>query len=111
MLAVVTTGLVMSFYARGRISPGVEESMHNFWSMLTYVANTVIFFVSGLIIGDRALFDESIEVTVTTVVPEDACRQWWKRENTSVVLYLKRGGEGGNPLFPPLPPRSLRPLL
>lgn len=64
VLAVVTTGLVMSFYARGRISPGVEESMHTFWSMATYVANTAIFFVSGLIIGDRALFDDAIEVSV-----------------------------------------------
>ncbi|CAM9482088.1 unnamed protein product, partial [Ectocarpus sp. 13 AM-2016] len=53
VLAAVTAGLVMSFYAGGRISPGVEHSMHTFWSMATYVANTVIFFVSGLIIGDQ----------------------------------------------------------
>lgn len=62
MLAAVTAGLVMSFYAGGRISPGVEHSMHTFWSMATYVANTVIFFVSGLIIGDRAIFDDAIQV-------------------------------------------------
>lgn len=62
MLAAVTAGLVMSFYAGGRISPGVEHSMHTFWSMATYVANTVIFFVSGLIIGDRAVFDPAIGV-------------------------------------------------
>ena len=63
VLAAVTAGLVMSFYAGGRISPGVEHSMHTFWSMATYVANTVIFFVSGLIIGDRAIFDEAIGVS------------------------------------------------
>eukprot|EP00903_Cladosiphon_okamuranus_P022319 g20525.t1 len=60
VLAAVTAGLVMSFYAGGRISPGVEHSMHTFWSMATYVANTVIFFVSGVIIGDRAIFARAI---------------------------------------------------
>ncbi|CAN0042863.1 unnamed protein product [Scytosiphon promiscuus] len=64
VLAAVTAGLVMSFYAGGRISPGVEHSMHTFWSMATYVANTVIFFVSGLVIGDRAIFDVKIGVRV-----------------------------------------------
>lgn len=63
VLAVVTAGLVMSFYARGRISPGVEETMGTFWSMATYVANTVIFFISGLIIGERAIFASSITVS------------------------------------------------
>ncbi|CAM9498813.1 unnamed protein product, partial [Ectocarpus sp. 12 AP-2014] len=60
VLAAVTAGLVMSFYAGGRISPGVEHSMHTFWSMATYVANTVIFFVSGLIIGDQAIFNDTL---------------------------------------------------
>lgn len=61
VLAVVTTGLMMSYYARGRISPGVEESMHTFWSMLSYVANTGIFFIAGLIIGDRAIFSVYVD--------------------------------------------------
>lgn len=84
VLAAVTAGLVMSFYAGGRISPGVEHSMHTFWSMATYVANTIIFFVSGLIIGDRAIFDAAIGVSrvevrtkatlkSVTVVPKNCC--------------------------------------
>ncbi|CAM9911883.1 unnamed protein product, partial [Chrysoparadoxa australica] len=60
VLAVVTTGLVMSFYARGRISPGVEDSLNTFWSVTSYFANTIIFFISGLIIGDRAIFADAI---------------------------------------------------
>ena len=47
MLAVVTCGLYLSFYGREQVSPSVEHSMHAFWEMLGWIANTLIFFVSG----------------------------------------------------------------
>ncbi|GMH39853.1 hypothetical protein BSKO_07757 [Bryopsis sp. KO-2023] len=51
VLAVVVLGVVMSAMASNRISPEVHEPMHVFWEMLEYLANTLIFVYSGLVIA------------------------------------------------------------
>ncbi len=50
VLAVVFLGLWLSFYGRGKISPSVGPSLDNFWVVLEFIANTIIFFVTGLIV-------------------------------------------------------------
>ena len=47
VLAVVFSGLYLSFYGRGNISVKVEHSLHSFWHMAEYIADTLIFFVAG----------------------------------------------------------------
>lgn len=58
VLAVVFLGLVLSKY-RLTISPEVESSLHHVWEILGYIANTLIFLFSGIIIITSVLSDES----------------------------------------------------
>ncbi|KAJ8598096.1 hypothetical protein CTAYLR_005573 [Chrysophaeum taylorii] len=53
VLSVVCAGMYMSRHARGRISADVEQSMRSFWAVLAHVANTAVFFLSGLIMAVR----------------------------------------------------------
>lgn len=53
VMAVVTAGLMMSARERVTISPPVGHFLHQFWEMLSYVANTLIFFLVGLLIADQ----------------------------------------------------------
>ncbi|XP_023229059.1 sodium/hydrogen exchanger 10-like [Centruroides sculpturatus] len=53
VLAVVILGVVISA-DEASISPEVEGFVHRFWEMLSYLANTVIFIVVGLVITERA---------------------------------------------------------
>ncbi len=61
VLAVVFLGLWLSFYGRGKISPSVSSSLDNFWVMLEFIANTIIFFVTGLIVVGQGLTSEYIK--------------------------------------------------
>lgn len=49
VIAIVTAGLWMSARGRVLISPEVEHFLHQFWEMLAYIANTLIFFLVGLV--------------------------------------------------------------
>lgn len=51
VIAVVTAGLWMSGPGRVYISPEVGHFLHRFWEMLAYLANTLIFFLVGLVIA------------------------------------------------------------
>lgn len=53
VIAVVVAGLLMSGPGRTRISPEVMQFLHRFWEMLAYVANTLIFFLVGLVIASH----------------------------------------------------------
>lgn len=53
VLALVTAGLALAGPGRTRITPQVMHFLHQFWEMLAYVANTVIFFLVGLIIAAK----------------------------------------------------------
>eukprot|EP00903_Cladosiphon_okamuranus_P017333 g15970.t1 len=60
ILSVVIAGLYMSLYGRPRISPSVQEPLHEFWSLWGYMANTVIFFLTGLDAATKAFGKDSI---------------------------------------------------
>ncbi|MES1907427.1 MAG: hypothetical protein MHM6MM_000545 [Cercozoa sp. M6MM] len=52
ILSVVLLGLVVSRY-KSAISPSIEGDVHSFWEMVSYIANTVIFVISGVIIESK----------------------------------------------------------
>ncbi len=51
VMAVVTAGLWMSATGKTRVSPEVEHFLHQFLEMLAYIANTLIFFLVGIVIA------------------------------------------------------------
>jgi len=51
VMAVVTAGLWMSGTGRTKISPEVSHFLHRFWGTLGHIANTLIFFLVGLVIA------------------------------------------------------------
>jgi Na+/H+ antiporter len=53
VIAVVTAGLWMSGPGRVHISPEVRHFLHRFWQMLSHLANTLIFFLVGLVIASH----------------------------------------------------------
>ncbi|KAG5188562.1 Cation/H+ exchanger, partial [Tribonema minus] len=50
VLAVVVMGLTLSRHGRPFVSPSVQGFMDDFWNLLEFCTNTVIFFVAGIII-------------------------------------------------------------
>jgi Na+/H+ antiporter len=53
VMAVVTAGLYLSGPGQSLISPEVRHFLHRFWSMVTHIANTLIFFLVGLVIASQ----------------------------------------------------------
>lgn len=53
ILAIVAFGLYMSKSGKISISANSEHSLHNVWGYIGFLAETVIFILSGLIIGER----------------------------------------------------------
>lgn len=60
VMALVIAGLYMSSVGRTRISPEVIGFLHEFWEMMAYIANALIFFLVGLVI---ALQIKSVQIT------------------------------------------------
>lgn len=58
IVAVVTIALIYAGPGRSRISPEVSTFLHQFWEIMAYVANTIIFLLAGFIIAP-ALFQAS----------------------------------------------------
>ena len=66
VIAVVTFGVLLSGYGRSRITPEVEESVDSFWEMMGYIANSVIFVLTGVIIMQKAILvdnDDPFKIT------------------------------------------------
>lgn len=51
VMALVAAGLYMGGPGRTVISPEVSHFLHRFWEVLSYVANTLIFFLVGLVVA------------------------------------------------------------
>ena len=60
VLALVALGLYMSAYGRLRVEPAVEHVMEHFWELAGYFANTIVFFISGIIVVQRGVTSEDI---------------------------------------------------
>lgn len=53
ILALVGLGFTMSFVGKYFISPASEHALHHVWGYVGFVAESLIFIVSGVIIGER----------------------------------------------------------
>ena len=53
VLGLVALGIVMAGIGRTRISPEVEHFMHEFWELVAFVANVIIFIVVGVVIAQN----------------------------------------------------------
>ena len=55
VLALVTYGLYMSYKGKMKISASSEHAMHSFWTLLGWMANTVIFLTTGCIMASKVM--------------------------------------------------------
>jgi NhaP-type Na+/H+ or K+/H+ antiporter len=60
IIALVVMGLYMTNIGKTRISQGATHAIHHVWSYIGFVAETVIFIVSGIIMGQKAYDDNEI---------------------------------------------------
>ena len=60
VVAVVTLALIYAGPGRTRFSPEVIESLHHVWHSLSYLFNTLIFMLVGLVIAARLSLDELV---------------------------------------------------
>ncbi len=56
VLGLVALGLTAASVGRTRISPEVEHFLHEFWELLAFIANTLIFLIVGVVIAEQAVF-------------------------------------------------------
>ena len=57
VVALVALALMFSTIGRIRISPEISHFLHQFWETMTYMANTLIFLIVGIIIVTYVNFD------------------------------------------------------
>lgn len=55
VLTVMTVGIFFAVFARTAFKGESHQSMHYFWGMVAYVANTLIFILSGVVIAESIL--------------------------------------------------------
>ncbi|XP_065856867.1 sodium/hydrogen exchanger 8 isoform X2 [Euphorbia lathyris] len=60
VLAVMTLGMFYAAAARTAFKGDGQKSLHHFWEMVAYIANTLIFILSGVVIAESALASDDI---------------------------------------------------
>nr|AVA17742.1 SOS1-like protein 1 [Populus szechuanica] len=55
VLAVMTLGMFYAAVARTAFKGDGQQSLHHFWEMVAYIANTLIFILSGVVIAEGVL--------------------------------------------------------
>jgi len=58
VVSLVSLALMFSSVGRTKISPEVTHFLHQFWEMMAYMANTLIFFIVGIVIVLQVKFDD-----------------------------------------------------
>jgi NhaP-type Na+/H+ or K+/H+ antiporter len=56
ILCCVSLGLYFSYKGKSNISVGAHEAVEKFWGCLEFIANTLVFFIAGLICAERAIW-------------------------------------------------------
>ncbi len=57
VIALVAFGLTFTYVGKPRLKPRVNSFMENFWDLLTYIANTLIFIMVGIVIAEKVTFN------------------------------------------------------
>lgn len=60
VLTVMTLGMFYAAVARTAFKGEGQQSLHHFWEMVAYIANTLIFILSGVVIAEGVLGGDSI---------------------------------------------------
>lgn len=60
ILALVALGLYMTRSGRTMISAESEHSVHHVWGYIGFIAETIIFILTGLILGERVVMENKI---------------------------------------------------
>ncbi|KAL3731242.1 hypothetical protein ACJRO7_028162 [Eucalyptus globulus] len=60
VLTVMTLGMFYAAVAKTAFKGDGQESLHHFWEMVAYIANTLIFTLSGVVIAEGVLGDADI---------------------------------------------------
>jgi len=60
ILALVALGLFMTKSGKTRISAESEHAVHHVWGYIGFMAETLIFILSGIIMGERATADDNL---------------------------------------------------
>ncbi|KAM7484764.1 hypothetical protein LguiA_000773 [Lonicera macranthoides] len=60
VLAVMTLGMFYSAVAKTAFKGDGQESLHHFWEMVAYIANTLIFILSGVVIAEGVLGSDNV---------------------------------------------------
>ena len=58
IVAVVTMALIFASAGKTRFSPEVQHSLHHFWEVLSYLFNTMIFLLVGILIAELVEFNK-----------------------------------------------------
>jgi len=58
-MTLVSLGLFMAASGKTKINPEAEHSVHAYWHYIVYAAETIIFFLAGVIVGVKCLNDET----------------------------------------------------
>jgi len=65
ILALVALGLFMSAYGKTKIDTEAEGALHSVWTWVQYACETLIFLMTGLLIGHTVLFQEDSTIEVS----------------------------------------------
>nr|ABN04857.1 salt-overly-sensitive 1 [Eutrema halophilum] len=60
VLTVMTLGMFYAAFARTAFKGDSQRSLHHFWEMVAYIANTLIFILSGVVIAEGILDSDKI---------------------------------------------------
>ncbi|MCD7454418.1 Son of sevenless 1 [Datura stramonium] len=60
VLTVMTLGMFYSAVAKTAFKGESQQSLHHFWEMVSYIANTLIFILSGVVIAEGILSGDNI---------------------------------------------------
>lgn len=69
VITLVVFGLTFTYLGKPRLRPQVNIFMENFWDLLTYIANTLIFLIVGVVIAEKVTFN-------------------WTTVGVAIVVYL-----------------------
>ncbi|EGD83588.1 hypothetical protein PTSG_04196 [Salpingoeca rosetta] len=56
VLAIVALGASFVWYGKTKISPSVAHSLHEFWSILAYFGETIVFVLAGVLLAQKVDF-------------------------------------------------------
>lgn len=59
VIALLVFGLTITYVGKPRLKPQVNTFMESFWELLTYIANTLIFILVGIVIAEKVDFSWS----------------------------------------------------